>query len=232
MQIMEQGPEQGRTLLFLPCAAVPVQAFEGTTALLAQKWHIFRVIFEEAPDALPTVEQAVEKIAAYLSARHVSRLDAAYGCGLGGACITRLLALGTLPVGRAIIDGGSTPCQKPFLMGRLLLWRDAMAIKNQDSPGAYHELEPYLRPCSARAVRRLLQLGSCYALPKTPAAIATKITYWYGDAEKKARQRSIHFMKGYFPQVRIHGIPKMAHAELVTAHPEEFCYYADKFLMG
>lgn len=29
---------------------------------------------------------------------------------------------------------------------------------------------------------------------------------------------------------RIHGIPKMAHAELVMVHPEKFCRYAEKFL--
>ena len=49
-----------------------------------------------------------------------------------------------------------------------------------------------------------------------------KITYWYGDDEKKDRRRNIQFIKHYFPQTRIHGIPKMAHAELVMVHPEKF----------
>ena len=43
---------------------------------------------------------------------------------------------------------------------------------------------------------------------------------------------NIRFIKRYFPQIRIHGIPKMAHAELVIVHPEEFCRYAEKFLAG
>ena len=54
--------------------------------------------------------------------------------------------------------------------------------------------------------------------------------YWYGDDEKKDRRRDIRFIKGYFPQTRIHGIPKMAHAELVMVHPGKFCRYAEKFL--
>lgn len=57
-----------------------------------------------------------------------------------------------------------------------------------------------------------------------------KITYIYGDEEKKDRKRNIHFIKNYFPQARIHGIPKMAHAELVMIYPEEFCRYMRKFL--
>ena len=69
-------------------------------------------------------------------------------------------------------------------------------------------------------------------LEKMPAAGGTKITYWYGDDEKKDRRSNIRFIKRYFPQIRIHGIPKMAHAELVIVHPEEFCRYAEKFLAG
>ena len=69
-----------------------------------------------------------------------------------------------------------------------------------------------------------------YALPKLPAKVGTKITYWYGDDEKKDRRRDIRFIKRYFSKARIHGIPKMAHAELVMVHPEKFCRYAEKFL--
>ena len=56
------------------------------------------------------------------------------------------------------------------------------------------------------------------------------ITYWYGCDEKKDRRYNIRFMKHYFPQIRVHGIPKMAHAELVLVHPELFDHYAEKFL--
>ena len=72
--------------------------------------------------------------------------------------------------------------------------------------------------------------AATFMMPKLPAKIGTKITYWYGDDEKKDRRRDIRFIKGYFPQTRIHGIPKMAHAELVMVHPEKFCRYAEKFL--
>lgn len=35
----------------------------------------------------------MDEITAYLKERGASRLDAAYGCSLGGACLTRMLAL-------------------------------------------------------------------------------------------------------------------------------------------
>ena len=49
------------------------------------------------PGDFTSVEQTVDEVTAALKRRGVTRLDAAYGCSLGGACLTRLLALGQLP---------------------------------------------------------------------------------------------------------------------------------------
>ena len=91
-------------------------------------------------------------------------------------------------------------------------------------------MEAYLKTFSDRTIRNIFWSTNNYGLPKCPAKIGTKIAYWYGDDEKKDRRRDIRFIKQYFPQTRIHGIPKMAHAELVMVHPEKFCWYAEKFL--
>ena len=63
-----------------------------------------------------------------------------------------------------------------------------------------------------------------------PSETDCRITYWYGEEEKKARRSNIRFIKGYFPQVELHEIPKMDHAELVMIYPQEFCRNAEKFL--
>ena len=91
-------------------------------------------------------------------------------------------------------------------------------------------MEAYLKTFSDLTIRNIFWSANNYGLPKCPAKVGTKITYWYGDDEKKDRRRDIRFIKGYFPQTRIQGIPKMAHAELVMVHPEKFCRYAEKFL--
>lgn len=100
---------------------------------LAENWHIFQVVYEghepEYPGDFVSVEQTVAEITAELKARGLSQLDAAYGCSLGGACLTWLLALGELPVGRATIDGGITPYQLPFLLRKILLLRDILGFK-------------------------------------------------------------------------------------------------------
>ncbi len=82
-------------------------------------------------------------------------------------------------------------------------------------------MEAYLKTFSDRTIRNVFWSANNYALPKRSAKIGAKITYWYGDDEKKDRRRDIRFIKRYFPKARIHGIPKMAHAELVMVHPEK-----------
>ena len=255
MKILEHRQEQARTLLFFPCTAEPVWAFAETIALLLQKWHVFQVVFDghqpEYPGDFTSVEQTVDEVTAYLKSRGIVRLDAAYGCSLGGACLTRFLALGEIPVDRAIIDGGITPYQLPYPVRRLILARDVLSFKlaansrkileaafpperftlpGHDPVKEYDAIEAYLKTYSDRTIRNVFWSGNNYDLPHPPAACGTKLTCWYGDDEKKDRRSNIRFIKRYFPHIRLHGIPKMAHAELVIVHPEEFCRYAEKFL--
>ena len=80
------------------CCFCPVRRSRyGRSQLLSQKWHVFQVVYDghqpEYPGDFTSVEQMVDEITAYLKERGVSRLDAAYGCSLGGACLTRMLAL-------------------------------------------------------------------------------------------------------------------------------------------
>ena len=159
--------------------------------------------------------------------------------------------LGEMPIDQAIIDGGITPYQLPFLVRKLLLARDVLSFKmaansrkvleaafpperftpaGHDPKKEYDAMEAYLKTFSNRTIRNVFWSANNYALPKRSAKIGAKITYWYGDDEKKDRRRNIRFIQRYFPKARIHGIPKMAHAELVMVHPEKFCRYAEKFL--
>lgn len=254
MVILEHGALHEKKLLFLPCTGVPAWAFTEAAQGLAKQWHVFQVIFDghqpECPGEFISVEDTVEKITAYFRRRGIYRLDAAYGCGLGGACLTRLLALGELPVNRAILDGGTTP-RRSGLAQKLRLERDVLGFRmltrsrsslesllpperytlpGHDPAKEYAALERNLKTYSPGTIRNICRSAYGYALPDSPVITGVKIVYWYGDAEKKAREQDIRFVKAYFPQVRVRGIRKMAHGELVMAHPEEFCHYARKFL--
>ena len=59
-------------------------------------------------------------------------------------------------------------------------------------------MEAYLKTFSDRTIRNVFWSANNYALPKRSAKIGAKITYWYGDDEKKDRRRDIRFIKRYF----------------------------------
>lgn len=257
MQVLEHGQEQERTLLFFPCTAEPVWAFADTVALLSRKRHVFRIVYDghqpEYPGDFTSVEQTVDEVTEYLKSRGIVRLDAAYGCSLGGACLTRLLALGEITADRAIIDGGITPYRLPYPVRRLALARDVLFFKmaannrnileaafpperftlpGRDPAEEYDAMECYLKTYSDRTIRSIFWSGNNYALPEVPAENGAKIVYWYGADEKKERRGNIRFIRRYFPQIQLREIPKMAHAELVMLHPEDFCREAERFWLA
>lgn len=49
------------------------------------------------------------------------------------------------------------------------------------------------------------------------------------EYKKRDRRGNICFIRRYFPQIELREIPKMAHAEPVIVHPEDFCRYANEF---
>lgn len=91
------GRRRRKRCCFCPVRREPVWAFTATVELLSQKWHVFQVVYDghqpEYPGDFTSVEQTADEITAYLKDRGISCLDAAYGCSLGGACLTRMLAL-------------------------------------------------------------------------------------------------------------------------------------------
>ena len=132
MRTLEYGKEHEKTLLFLPCTAEPEWAFTDSVGLLSQDYHVMQIVYDghgETGEDFISVETTVDEVTDWLQARGITHLNAAYGCSLGGACLTRLLALGEISVGRAIIDGGMARYRLPFLVRKLLLARDVQSFK-------------------------------------------------------------------------------------------------------
>ena len=246
MRVLEYGKEQEKTLLFLPCTAEPAWAFADSVGLLSQDYHVIQIVYDghgETGEDFVSVEMSVDKVTDWLLRQGITKLDAAYGCSLGGACLTRFLALGKIPVGCAVIDAGITPYQMPLILRWLACLRDCLGFRlvatsrkileeaypperwtlpGRDSVKEYDALAAYLKTYSKQTVRNIFWSANNYALPPKPAETGCRIIYWYGDEEKKDRRSNIRFIKHYFPHIRTRGIPKMEHAELVMLFPQEF----------
>ena len=253
MRVLEYGKEHEKTLLFLPCTAEPEWAFTDSVDLLSQDFHVMQIVYDghgETGEDFVSVETTVDEITDWLRTHGTTRLDAAYGCSLGGACLTRFLALGIISVGRAIIDAGITPYQMPLILRRLACLRDYLGFRliaknrkileaaypperwtlpGRDSVKEYDALAAYLKTYSKQTVRNIFWSANNYALPPKPAETGWRITYWYGEEEKKARHGNINFIKNYFSNAHMSVIPKTDHAELVMLHPREFYRRATDF---
>lgn len=253
MRVLEYGKEHEKTLLFLPCTAEPAWAFTDAVTLLAQDHHVMQIVYDghgETGEDFISVEMTVDEVTNWLRAHGITHLDAAYGCSLGGACLTRLLALGEIPIVRAIIDAGITPYQLPLPVRRLACLRDYLGFKlvtrsrrileaaypparwtlpGRDPVQEYDALTAYLKTYSNQTIRNIFWSANNYALPPEPAETGCRIVYWYGEEEKKARHENIRFIRQYFPHAETHGMPKMDHAELVMIYPQDFYRQAAGF---
>ena len=111
MRTLEYGTGHEKTLLFLPCTAEPEWAFTDSVGLLSQDYHVMQIVYDghgETGEDFISVETTVDEVTDWLQQHGITNLDAAYGCSLGGACLTRFLALGKIPVKCAVIDAGIT----------------------------------------------------------------------------------------------------------------------------
>lgn len=246
MRTLEYGKEHEKTLLFLPCTAEPEWAFADSVGRLSQDYHVIQIVYDghgETGEDFISVETTVDEVTDWLQARGITHLNAAYGCSLGGACLTRFLALGKIPVERAVIDAGITPYRMPLILRRLACLRDNLGFRlisksrkvletvypperwtmpGRDPVKEYDALAAYLKTYSKHTIRNIFWSANNYALPPEPAETGCRMIYWYGEEEKKARRSNIRFIKRYFPQMRIRCIPKMDHAELVMMYPQDF----------
>ena len=122
MRTLEYGKEHEKTLLFLPCTAEPEWAFADSVGLLSQDYHVIQIVYDghgETGEDFISVETTVDEVTDWLQARGITHLNAAYGCSLGGACLTRFLALGKIPVERAVIEAVINPYRMPLILRRL-----------------------------------------------------------------------------------------------------------------
>lgn len=90
MRTLEYGTGHEKTLLFLPCTAEPEWAFTDSVGLLSQDYHVMQIVYDghgETGEDFISVETTVDEVTDWLQAHGITRLNAAYGCSLGGACL-------------------------------------------------------------------------------------------------------------------------------------------------
>ncbi len=257
MKVHEFGTGHTETFAMFPCTAEPWRAFQKSAEAVAEQYHVF-LFMPDGHDELGTdfvsVEKTVEDAARWLRENGVRRLDAAYGVSMGGACVLRFLAAQDIPVGKAIIDAGITPYPYPSWICRLIALRDFLfmfpAVKclwlmkkmapperwtpeGEDPEAHYRSIFEFEKKhYSAKTIYNVFWSANNYAMPDPAPRIDTRIEYWYGEEERKARKNDLAYVRGAFPQTVPREFRGLAHAELVLMFPERFRREIMRFLRG
>ena len=247
MTIYEYGTENDKSILFIATAALePYWAFQKQAEALGKEYHVYAVSadgHDGKPGNFISIEKTVSDIITEFKRRNVKELYAAYGLSMGGAIIVRFLATSNIPVQKAIIDGGILPYTYPKWICRLILAKDYVLMRSitksrrllelaappekytaegNDPKEEYDALMEFYKTYSDRTIRNVFWSANNYELPHPAPDLNTKIEYWFGEYEKKARKKDISYISSYFHNVSFRQIEGMEHGELVMVHLSRF----------
>ena len=255
MKVYEFGKSNKETIAMFQCAAEPWWAFKASAEKISRDQHVFLFItdgHDEQGTTFVSIEKTVDDAADYLRTANISYLDGAYGVSMGGACVIRFLATQDIPVSRAVIDAGITPYPYPKPICRMISVWDWITVmlgtrnyhimkatmpperwtpKGEDPEEHYRKIFEFEKNhFSSKTIYNVFWSTNNYSMPDPIPTINTKIEYWYGEEEKKARKHDLAYTCRAYPQTVVKEYPGLAHAELVLMYPERFYEEITRFM--
>ncbi|MFT8889202.1 MAG: alpha/beta hydrolase [Ethanoligenens sp.] len=241
MNIYEFGKQNPDILLMFHGACMYWNMYEEAIGILAEHFHVvIPALPGHDPDTdenFTSVEQIDAEIEDWLLAREVHTITCLYGLSMGGGLALRFLADQRISVYQAIIDGGMTPYQLPWILTRFIALRDYLMVQigrhskrilaaafppEKFTPEGVDYIFQILRHMNAKTVWNVFDSCNNYSLPNPLPNMQTKLEYWYGEHEKKARAWDIVYVKQHYPNIRFREIPGVDHGEYCMMHQKEF----------
>ncbi len=244
MNIHEFGKEHTDVIVMLHPMGVWWDIFEYVIPILEKEYHLVIPAIpgfdpDDSDSVFTSVEEIADDISEWLIAHNDKSVKCLYGCSMGGAIVTRMLAIQKIKTDCAIMDGGITPYQLPKPLTYLIAMRDwfmfaagkylsLKALRSVFDPNKYtdNDLE-YIKKVMNHTKHETIWRGfySCnnYTMPVPVPKQNCRIQYWYGEDEAKARKWDIQYIQRIFPNVELIINKGQDHAECFTLHPEEFC---------
>lgn len=129
MTIHEFGKENQEVMVMLHPLGVQWEVFEYVIPALEERFHLVIPALPgmdpDQPDSTFTsVEEIARELGKWLKDHGYENVACMYGCSMGGAIVTRMLADAQIVPKHMIIDGGITPYQLPKVITYLIAIRD------------------------------------------------------------------------------------------------------------
>ena len=242
MTIHEFGKDNDKVIVLLHPSVVMWDYFECVIPLLEKKYHL---IIPALPGYDPdnksdftSVEEISAELEEWLNLNGLSNVTCLYGCSMGGSIVVRMLAGNKVTIQSAVIDGGITPYQLPWIVTRLIAIKDFLLIytgklggtKLLEKAFSTDELSEedaqyaakVLKMISARTIWRTFESCNNYSMPENVHIDCRYIEYWVAEKEVKDRKWDVSYIKNYFPRTAFRKIKDVGHGGLAPFNPEKF----------
>lgn len=242
MTIHEFGKENTKTIVLLHPSAVMWDFFQWVIPLLETEYRLIVPAIpgydKETQNDFTSVEEIVSELADWLIDNGMHEVECVYGCSMGGAIVTHMLVEKRIKINHAIVDGGITPYQLPWVITRLIAVRDFLMISmgkfgglkllekafstEEYSKEDLKYIADVIQMMSYKTIWRTFESCNNYSMPKNIQTSCRHIAYWYGEKEIKDRKWDLQYYKKNFPETKIIMIPGLGHAALAGTKPELF----------
>lgn len=249
MNIHEFGINHSKVLLMFHGACMTWDMYKPSIKVLSQYFH---VIIPALPghdmttdEDFTSVEQISTEMEDWLLKRKHKHICGIYGLSMGGGLVTHFLADHRVAVQKAIIDGGITPYQLPWVITLLIAVRDYLMVQlgrnskrllemgfppekyTQEGVDYMYQVMQHMTP---KTVWRVFESCNNYSMPEKLPEIPTEIEYWYGEKEKKDRGWDMDYVRKIYPWTRFREFPGMEHGEYSIMYQQKFAEDLMKFL--
>ncbi len=248
MTIHEFGKENKQVVVLVHPSLVMWDYFEYVIPLLEKKYHLIIPAIpgydENEKSDFTSVEEISTELEDWLIANDYSDVMCVYGCSMGGSIVIRMLADNRVKIQNAVIDGGITPYQLPWIITRFIAIKDFIMIYMGKIGGANllekafstdelskedieYEAE-VLHMISAKTIWRTFESCNNYSMPEDIHTDCKHIEYWIAEKEVKDRRADVKYIKQIFPKTIFRKISNVGHGGLAPFNPERFATGIEK----
>ncbi len=252
MTVHEFGKENKTCVVLIHPSLVMWDYFERVIPLLEQDYHLIVPALSgyepESGEDFTSVEQIADELAAWLNAHECHEIACLYGCSMGGAVATKMLAENKLNVHAAVLDGGITPYQLPWIITRLIAVKDFGMISlgkiggirllekafatDEYSKEDLQYMADIFKWLSYKTIWRTFESCNNYQMPAQVRTNCRNMQYWYGDKEKKERRPDLRYIRQYLPETKFVCMKNLGHGGMMLQRPEETAKRLRKLIEG
>ena len=243
MTFHEYGQENEKIVILFHPSGTMWDYFEYVIPYLEKHCHLIIPALpgydkEHPEENFTSIEQIADEVEDWLTNKGITTVDNIYGCSMGGSLVVRMLATSKLTIKSAVVDGGITPYQLPWIITRFIAVKDWMLIWSGKLAGPrilekafaadnyskedLQYIADVLSFMSNKTIWRTFESCNNYSMPETIPEYKGILEYWCADKEIGDRKWDIRYMKEHFSGVHFKKMKDLGHGGMAAIRPEEF----------